>query len=72
MKGAKERLVEIIWKHRVDSDCGGWCADEILKEFVRIEDIRICDCMYQAVENHVEADKYCPDCNGLGWVAKGE
>lgn len=66
---AKERLVEIIkdsdiYIPGVDETVAEELADAILKEFVRREDMKVCDC-YELV------DGLCGKCKD-GIVVKGE
>lgn len=86
---AKERLVEIINKHQwrvinfvIDHeedknsyDYNGKLADEILKEFVRIEDVEVCDecdgLGSQTDDDGVMLDD-CQKCNGTGIVVNEE
>ena len=74
---AKERLVKLIkdsdiYIPSIDDDVAEDLADVILKEFVRREDVEICECLYKYSTSGVRVNPVCRKCNGLGWIAKGE
>lgn len=52
MKGAKERLVEII-KYYKEARTDEGLADAILKEFVRREDLMVCSKIYDDKSGYV-------------------